>query len=263
MEHKRVMNLDLQNKVFVVTGSSRGIGKAIAEGLLTEGASVGLLALNKSPLEGTISEFQAKFDSDCVEGWPVDCAEESALRIIRKQIISKWGRLDGVVANVGDGRSVPDMIPETKQWSKVWRTNFETTLNTARIFLPMLQDTKGCLLFISSITGLEVIGAPVDYSTAKTAVIAFAQNLACKAAPEVRVNVITPGNVYVPGGSWEENFEADSVKVKKMLQTSVPMKRFGTPKEIADAAVFLCSERAAFITGTVLRVDGGQIKGLL
>ena len=119
------------------------------------------------------------------------------------------------------------------------------------------------MLFISSITGIEAIGAPVDYSTAKTAVIAFAQNLARKVAPEVRVNVIAPGNIHFPGSSWEEKIQTDPKIIEQMLQTKVPMKRFGNPQEIADAAAFLCSARASFITGSVMVVDGGQTVSLL
>ena len=167
------------------------------------------------------------------------------------------------MANVGGGGSIADAVPNMEHWASVWRNNFDTALCTTRVFLPMIQRNGGCLLFISSITGVEAFGAPIDYSTAKTAVIAFAQNLARKVAPEVRVNVIAPGNVNFPGGSWDKKIKEDSVKVEQMLQTNVPMKRFGTPKEIADAAVFLCSERASFITGSVLKVDGGQTVSLL
>ena len=171
--------------------------------------------------------------------------------------------MDGVVANVGDGRSVTDPIPDTQQWLRVWGTNFDTALNTARVFHQMLVESRGCLLFISSITGVEISGAPVDYSTAKTAVIAFAQNLAKKVAPEVRVNVLAPGNVNFPGSSWDKKLRANPRKVKDMLKGRVPMRRFGKPEEIADAAAFLCSNKASFITGTVLRVDGGQVSGVL
>ena len=98
---------------------------------------------------------------------------------------------------------------------------------------------------------------------AKTAVIAFAQNLARKVAPRVRVNVIAPGNILFPGGSWDEKVKAQPEAVDTMLRSQVPLQRFGTPEEIADAAVFLCSPRASFITGSVLRVDGGQVNSLL
>ena len=257
------MNLNIQNKCFLITGASRGIGRAIAEGLLREGANVGLVARGQEQLEQTVDELRQQFEEERVVGWPTDCADEFALLELRLQIIQQWIHLDGVIANVGDGRSVPDAIPDAEQWSKVWQINFETALNTARVFLPLLKESKGSLLFISSITGLEAIGAPVDYSTAKTAVIAFAKNFARKVAPEVRVNVIAPGNVHFTGSSWEEKIMTNPKKIEQMLQDKVPMKRFGTPEEIADAATFLCSARASFITGSVMVVDGGQTVSLL
>ena len=122
----------------------------------------------------------------------------------------------------------------------------------------MLEKSCGVLLFISSIAGIEAFGAPTDYSTAKTAVIALAKNMARKLAKEVRVNVLAPGNVLFPGGSWDEKIKDDPSEVEKIIESTVPMNRFGMPEEIADAAVFLCSERAGFITGSILVVDGGQ-----
>jgi 3-oxoacyl-[acyl-carrier protein] reductase len=256
------MNLELDQKKFLVTGATRGIGKAISNSLLREGAYVGLIARGQEQLVSSVDELQKNYGKEFVFGWSADCVDETALKKLRKQIMKKWERIDGVIANVGDGRSIPDEIPDSSHWSKIWNINFETAINTARVFLPLLKESKGSLLFISSITGLEVIGAPIDYSTAKTAVIAFAKNLARKVAPEVRVNVIAPGNVHFPGSSWEEKIKTDSKKINLMLQEKVSMKRFGTPEEISDAAVFLCSARASFITGSVMVVDGGQTVGL-
>lgn len=257
------MNLELDQKYFLVTGASRGIGKAIAERLLNEGATVGLVSRGSEQLEKTVLKLQNQFGMNRVAKLTADCANETGLQAIQKHIVRKWKRLDGVVANVGDGRSVSDAVPDEEQWSRVWRTNFDTALCTTRVFLPMLQASQGCLLFISSICGLEASGAPIDYSTAKTTVIAFAQNLARKVATEVRVNVIAPGNVNFPGSSWDEKLRANPRKVKAMLKSRVPMRRFGKPEEIADVAAFLCSNKASFITGTVLRVDGGQVSGVL
>ena len=257
------MNLELDQKYFLVTGASRGIGRAIAESLLREGANVGLVARGQVQLDQTVDELRQQYGVKRVVGWSTDCADEVALLELRQQITQQWKGLDGVIANVGDGRSVPDAIPDAEQWSQVWQTNFETAINTARVFLPLIKESKGSLLFISSITGLEVTGAPVDYSTAKTAVTAFAQNLSRKVAPEVRVNVIAPGNVHFTGSSWEDKIKTDHEIIEQMLQTKVPMKRFGTPQEIADAAAFLCSARASFITGSVMVVDGGQTVSLL
>ena len=128
----------------------------------------------------------------------------------------------------------------------------------SNIIIKQSVDSNKILLFISSIAGLEAFGAPVDYSTAKSALLAFSKNLARKVATKVRVNVVAPGNINFPGGSWDEKIKLDPKRVKDIIESTVPMNRFGTPEEIADAALFICSERAKFITGSVLVVDGGQ-----
>ncbi len=112
---------------------------------------------------------------------------------------------------------------------------------------------------MSSIAGVEAFGAPVDYSVAKTAVIAFSKNLARRVADRgVRVNCVAPGNVYFEGGSWDMKLKNDAERVKSIIESTVPMKRFADPAEIADAILFLSSPRASFITGACLIVDGGQ-----
>ncbi len=219
-----------------------------------------LVARDSECLEKTVLDLRKYYDVDRVYAETCDCTSVVALSELREKIKMQWGGLDIVVANVGDGQSVPDPIPELEQWDRIWKSNFESTLNTARLFLPMLRKSSGNLLFISSIAGLEAFGAPVDYSTAKAAVIALAKNMAKKVALEVRVNVIAPGNVYFPGGIWDKKQKQNPKRVSQIIASTVPMKRFGTPDEIADAAVFLCSARASFITGSVLVVDGGQTR---
>ena len=119
------MNLELDQKHLLVTGASRGIGRAIAESLLSEGANVGLVARGKVQLDQTVDELRQHFGGKRVVGWSTDCADEVALMELRQQITQRWKGLDGVIANVGDGRSVPDAIPEAEQWTRVWHANFD------------------------------------------------------------------------------------------------------------------------------------------
>jgi 3-oxoacyl-[acyl-carrier protein] reductase len=158
---------------------------------------------------------------------------------------------------------VSDALPDDEQWQKTWKSNFESALQTARTFLPMLKKSKGCLLFVSSIAGIEAFGAPTDYSTAKSAIIALAKSMARKLASDnVRVNVVAPGNVYFKGGSWDDKIQKDKYRVDEIIKSTVPMNRFSIPQEIADSVVFLCSDRASFITGATLVIDGGQTVGI-
>ncbi len=183
---------------------------------------------------------------------------------MKEKIAEHWGELDIVVVNVGSGESVFDVIPDKDNFKKVFSLNFDSAVYTAREFYPLLKSTKGNMIFISSIAGLEVLGAPIDYAVAKTAMISFAKNLARKVAVDgVRVNCIAPGNINFKGGSWDEKLQLDPHRINQLIIDTVPMQRFGKPDEIADAVLFLSSEKASFITGTVLRVDGGQTVGML
>jgi 3-oxoacyl-[acyl-carrier protein] reductase len=256
------MDLDFTDKRVLITGASTGIGAAIAKKFLEEGAKVIIVSRGSKKLFENQKNLQEEFGKQKIFAESCDCTSSKSLLALANIIQDKWNGIDIVIANVGDGRSVPDPLPNDEQWTKTWNNNFESALYTARIFLPMLQKSKGCLLFISSIAAMEAFGAPVDYSTAKTAIVALAKNMARKLAKEVRVNVLAPGNVFFAGGSWDEKIKHDPQKVEDIIKSTVPMNRFGTPNEMADAALFLCSGRAAFITGSVLVVDGGQTVGV-
>ena len=256
------MELELENKRVLITGSSQGIGLQIAKHFLKEGSRVVISSRSTEKLLNAENELLSEFDADCILSQVCDYTQVESVNNLVEVIQKQWDGIDIVVANVGDGRGVADPIQDNQQWESSWSANFDTSLVTARAFFPMLESSSGTLLFISSIAALEAFGAPVAYSTAKAAVVAFSKNLARKVAGKVRVNVLAPGNVNFPESSWQEKIEKNPHRVDELIKSTVPMKRFGTPDEIADAAVFLCSARASFITGTVLVVDGGQTVGV-
>lgn len=256
------MDLNLESKTVLITGASQGIGSAVADSFLKEGASVILVSRGSKKLLSLEKKFQDNYGKKNISAEICDCTSESSLEQLKDNLIAKGIKLDIVVANVGDGRSVSDSVPNNENWEESWAKNFNSALYTSRAFVPMLEEKEGSLLFISSITGVEAIGAPINYSTAKSALIAFSKNLSKKLAGRVRVNAIAPGNINFPGSSWEEKIKADERKVKEIIN-NVPMKRFGTPKEIANSAVFLSSDKASFITGALLIIDGGQTVSVL
>jgi 3-oxoacyl-[acyl-carrier protein] reductase len=256
------MELNLQNKTFIVTGSSKGIGKAIAKAFLKEGANVVLVARNKAQLESTNQELVGFTTGNNLLSFSADCTNELDVIEFRNFVIANCNSIDGLILNVGSGTSTSDPISEKGHWENIWDINFNSAIIPSRIFLNDLVNAEGCILFISSIAGIESIGAPTDYSVAKTALLSLSKNLSKKIAPHVRVNTICPGNIFFEGGTWEKKLNNNSEAVLKSIQDNVPLNRFGTPEEIADAALFLCSPRSSFITGSVLIIDGGQTKSL-
>lgn len=258
------MKLGLENKRVLVTGSSRGIGLSIAKAFLNEGSKTIISARGSDQLSAAEEELKSLYKNkkSLVIAKSCDFTSKESLQSLYDSIKKTWGGLDIVIANVGSGKSVSAILPNDEDWQQTWQTNFESALETSRTFLPMLEESNGSLLFIASITGVEAIGAPVDYSTAKSAVIALSKNMARKLGQKIRVNVVAPGNIMFPNSSWEEKMMINPKEVKRIIESTVPMNRFGLPEEIADAVIFLSSDRAKFITGSILVVDGGQTLGV-
>jgi 3-oxoacyl-[acyl-carrier protein] reductase len=256
------MDLSLEKKRVLITGSSRGIGAATARSFLKEGSKVFIVSRGSKQLYKTQESLISEFGRANIEVDECDCTDPVSLNSLKDRIEEEWGGLDILIANVGDGSSVPDDLPDETQWNNTWKNNFDSGLYSIRTFLPLLKKSKGSILFVSSITAMEAFGAPVDYSVAKTALAALSKNLARKLALRVRVNTIAPGNVFFEGSSWDMKLKKNPEKVNQIINATVPMKRFGSPDEVADAIVFLCSERASFITGSVLVIDGGQTVGI-
>ncbi|TGL10756.1 SDR family NAD(P)-dependent oxidoreductase [Leptospira meyeri] len=255
------MNLNLKNKRVFVSGGTRGIGLAIVKGFLAEGARVAFSARNAETIQYLSSDLKKEFPDSNFLFFVSDATDSESTREVFESVKAEWDGLDIVVSNVGDGRSTQDALQSAEQFQNTMKINLNSAEIIAREFLSKRNVGKGSLIFISSITGLEAFGAPTDYSVAKAAIIALSKNLARKLAPDIRVNCIAPGNVYSPGGSWDEKIQKDPERIKTIIESTVPMKRFGSPEEIADMVIFLSSDRASFVTGSCIVVDGGQTVG--
>jgi len=247
------MNLKLENKSVVVIGGSRGIGLSIARSFLDEKASVSIIARNIS----NKLKSQLVKEGNKVNFYEGDATDKKSLISISELILEKSKGIDVVIANVGNGKASSASLQSDTEWEESWDINFKSALNSANVFLPMI-NTLGSFTFISSIAGKEYLGAPNSYSVAKSAINTLMKSFSHKFGNKLRVNCIAPGNVIFKKSRWEEILSESPESVNKMLEDKVPLKRFGTPEEIANVVVFLASPKASFISGACINVDGGQ-----
>jgi 3-oxoacyl-[acyl-carrier protein] reductase len=250
------MELELSGKTALVTGSSRGIGRAIAEALQAEGCKVALNARSAAGLEAAARELGG---AAAVAG-DVTRAEEA--RRVVDEAIAVLGQLDILVCNVGSGRSVAPGNETPEEWQRVFALNLWSTTNTVEAARSALVSSRGVVVCISSICGLEVIpGAPVTYSAAKAALHAYVRGIARPLGTQgVRINAIAPGNILFEGSVWQRKMAEDAAGLQQMLQRDVALARLGTPQDVAGLAVYLASSRSGFATGGVWGLDGGQVR---
>jgi NAD(P)-dependent dehydrogenase (short-subunit alcohol dehydrogenase family) len=186
---------------------------------------------------------------------------EEAQRIVA-EATAALGRLDILVCNVGGGRSVPPGHETPEEWQRVFALNLWSTINTIEAAREELAASKGAVVCVSSICGLEVIpGAPVTYSAAKAALHAYVRGIARPLGKVgVRINALAVGNVLFDGSVWFRKLAEDEVAVQTMLEKDVALARLGAPDEIARLVAYLSSHCASFATGSIWTIDGGQVR---
>lgn len=255
------MDLHLTDQVVFIAGSSRGIGRGIAQAFLAEGARIVLTGRDEASLHRTQTELTS---SEKILAIPGDFTQPTIIQKAFQRTLQHFGKIDHLIANLGTGNGTTGPFPPAEDWTRLFEGNFFASVRLTEAILPHFQERNfGTILFISSIVAAEATPAPLPYSAAKAALNNYAKNLSRQvAAHNVRVNTLCPGNIYFPGGSWDHHLETRRLAVEAMLHAEVPQKRFGTPEDIAAFAVWLTSPAASFATGGTYIVDGGQTRSL-
>lgn len=250
------MNLQLQGKKILITGGSKGIGKAIAKALVTEGADVSIAARKRDVLEsakielgGNISIFQ------------VDVTDSAEREKLIHAFINEKGTIDVLINNAGGSNGSKATETDMDLFYQAMELNYFSAVHLSKLAVEQMKMAgKGSIINITSVFGRES-GGKVTYNNAKAALISFTKALADEVISfGIRVNSIAPGSILHETGNWIKRIEEDPEGMKQFVKNEIPAGRFGTPEEIANVAAFLASEKASWIVGASINVDGGQSK---
>ena len=251
------MDLGLKGKRVLVTGGSKGIGRAIAELFADEGADVAICARNADEVGSAVKALATKG----VKAWgkAADVADPVALKAWVEGAAAELGGIDAIVCNVS-ALAVGD-TPET--WEKSFRTDMMHTVNSVAAAKPYLEQSKSAsIIIVSSVSGFEVDFAAGSYGAIKAALIHYSKGLSNQLiAKGIRVNVVSPGNTYFEGGIWH-NIERGVPDLYKTAMSLNPTGRMGTAQEVAAGVVFLASPMASRVSGTNLIIDGALTKAV-
>jgi 7-alpha-hydroxysteroid dehydrogenase len=241
----------LNGKVAIVTGSGKGIGQGVGLTFAEAGANVIFTARTEKDIQANVEKAKA-FGVDAM-AVPCDVRDEGQLQALADKAVETFGKIDIVVNNAGG--APPNPIPKatSNEFNDAFHFNVTSAFNFARICLPHLKESKGCVINISSAVGRIVQPNFTAYGTAKAALIHMTKLMASELAPYVRVNAIAPGSIWTDA---LRNF-LDEASLQKMCDLT-PMKKLGEVEDITLAALYLASPAARWVTGKVLEVDGGM-----
>jgi 3-oxoacyl-[acyl-carrier protein] reductase len=247
------MDLGLKGKKAIVTGGTRGIGRAIANLLVEEGCHIGICARTVPQVEEAVAAFRAKGAK--AFGSSVDVADGDQLIRFVKSTAEALGGLDIFISNVGALGGSNDEA----SWKKGFEIDVLGTLRGCEAAVPFLEKSEaGAIVVVGSTAAVEVVGPRRAYSGLKAALLPYMKALARNLAPKnVRANVVSPGSVYFKGGVWDLMERKNPERYNQALDRH-PTGRMATPEEVANAVVFLASSRASFISGVNLICDGAM-----
>jgi|RhiMetdeSRZDD1v2_1073273.scaffolds.fasta_scaffold30371_4 3-oxoacyl-[acyl-carrier protein] reductase len=260
------MDLGLRGKAALVTGGSRGIGRAIAVELAREGCRVCVCARGQAALE----EVAAELRRQAVEAVSVvaDVTTDDGIRRVVETALSVFGRVDILVNNVGGSTGTSFLDTGAEEWQRAIDLNLMPAVRASRLVVPGMRERGGgAIVNIASIYGREWGGAYTrrpTYIAAKAAEIGMSKALAMELAPYgIRVNCVAPGSILFPDGGWERRMREDPEGIAAFLKADMPLGRFGRSEEVARVVAFLVSDAASLVLGVCLNVDGGQSRALI
>ena len=247
-------NLEFKGKVALITGASRGIGRAIAIELAKNGANI---AINYNSNLKSAKETQKLVNESGVKSEIIkaDVSKEKSIKLLIKQTEKKLGPIDLLVTNAGIALLSKDPLKlDYKIWKKTMATNVDGTLLPIKEVLPgMIKRKYGRIVCLSSIAGLGMRPNMITYGTSKAAVIALVRNLSAAVAPHIRINSVAPGLIET------DMIELLDKKTRKNMIENTPLKRIGKPQDIANSVCYLLSDRSDYTTGQTIVTDGGRV----
>lgn len=244
----------LEGKIAIITGASRGIGKAIAEMFIEQGAAVCFTYMSSDEKAKALeNELSAK--GGRAKGFKSDAGDFSAAQKLADDVIAEFGKIDILVNNAGITRDNLLMRMSEEQWDEIMAVNLKSVFNlTKAVLRPMLKARSGSIINMSSLVGIQGNAGQANYAASKAGVIGFTKSVALElGSRNIRCNAIAPGFIET------EMTAALDEKTVQNWRDAIPLKRGGTPEDIANTCVFLGSEMSSYITGQTISVNGGML----
>lgn len=247
------MTFDFSGKKAVICGGSRGIGRAIAEGLAAAGAAVSLCARNPTDLEAARADLARH--GHPTHAMPCDLADGAAIAAYIAAAAAALGGIDILINNASGFGMTDDLAG----WTAGFNVDIMAIVHASHAALPHLEKNGGAIVSVSSISAYRASVRSAPYAAVKAAVCSYtASQAAAWAARGIRVNAVAPGSIEFPGGSWEKR-HLEGSPVYARVKAQIPFDRLGTPDEVADVVLFLASPAARWVHGQTITVDGGQL----
>jgi len=259
------VDLELEGKVAIVTGSSRGLGFATAAALLGEGCRVTICARGKERLDAAARELTAAdAAAERLLAVQADVSTPEGVDRVVADTVARFGGLDILVNNVGLARGTTAVDTTDAEWQEALDQTLFPAVRASRLAIPHLRRRGGgAIVMIASIWGRES-GGRMTYNAVKAAEISLAKSMAQQLARDnIRVNSVAPGSILFPGGTWHRRQQDDPEGIADFVRRELPFGRFGRPEEVGAVVAFLVSPRASWISGASVPVDGCQSRSLI